>query len=233
MLGAIAGAIGGALLGGLLSKGGGSSSSVSYQVPPFAQEGANILLQLLKQTPDISQRIASAMSPYISKASESVESMLDNIEREYREAKGEIGSYYDTAIAQSQQAIERELQKQAVALGVLGLLNTQAWQWTTADIIDKLKLALLREKAQALSKASLLEPEALARAYMSMPSLYSELASLQTQIDPTLIEYGLKQNLAQALMGVPTIAQQTVKKGLLDYLPSVASSLAPYVLKLL
>ena len=203
MLGAIAGAIGGALLGGLLSKGSKPSVSYSSYTPPYAQLGADVISQLLSKTPDLSQRITELRRPYIEEAIRSAE-----------ELEGRVADLYDTLLSQTEDIVDAETRKQLARLGALGLANTQAMQWTQADILNKTKLPIMQEKTRIL-----------AQILQSKPKLYSDLSELITSTDKGLLEFDLKRNLAQTLLGVPSVVQPIVKPSLFDYLPSIATPL--------
>ena len=203
MLGAIAGAIGGALLGGLLSKGFKPSVSFSSYTPPHAQLGADVISQLLSKTPNLSQRITELRRPYIEEAIRSAE-----------ELEGKVADLYDALLSQTEGMVDAEMRKQSARLGALGLANTQAMQWTQADILDKMKLPIMKEKTGIL-----------AQILQSKPKLYADLSELITSTDKELLEFDLKRNLAQALLGVPSVVQPVVKQSLFDYLPSIATPL--------
>jgi len=203
MLGAIVGAIGGALLGGLLSRGSKPSVSYSSYTPPYAQLGANVISELLSKVPDLSQRITELRRPYIEEAIRSAE-----------ELESRVADLYDTLLSQTEDMIDAETRKQSARLGALGLANTQAMQWTQADILRKTKLPIMQEKTGIL-----------AQILQSKPKLYADLSELITSTDKELLEFDLKRNLAQALLGVPSVVQPVVKPSLFDYLPSIATPL--------
>jgi hypothetical protein len=217
-IGAIAGGI-----GGLLS-GGGGRGSVSFQsyIPPYAQQGANILNELLKQAPQFAQNVASIKRPYIDRAIASFETAPSEIRNIFSGTKGEVGSLFDDLLAQQQSIIQSEQAKQNLKLGALGLLNTQAQQWTLADILNRTAFEVLKDKTEALANLTGSKAQALLQHLFAEPSFYSTIADELLQTDPQWIEWQTKLGIANSLMGVPTAVQPFYKKGLLDYLPAFA-----------
>jgi len=272
--GPVGGAIGGALGtvgGGLLSGGSKSltSGSMSFPtyVPPYAQEGANLLNELLKQSPQFAQTIANIRKPYIEKALQSFEGIGSEIPNIFGKARGEIADvykdiylnilpdlfnkgksevsgYYEDVLSKSKDIITAEQSKQNARLGALGLLNTQAQQWTLADILNRTAFDVLREKARALTGLTDLELQgdiAGARDYtrtiselfgseanatlqylLAKPQFYSQISDMLVQSEPSLIEQQYKMGIAEALMGVPTITQPIFQPPLTSYLRDIA-----------
>jgi hypothetical protein len=219
-IGAIIGGIGGLLSGGS----GGMSGSVSYQayIPPYAQQGANILNELLKQTPQFAQNIVSIKKPYIDKALQSFESMPTDISNIFGRTKSDVSNLYENLLTRTQDIITSEQAKQNVKLGALGLLNTQAQQWTMADILNRTAFDVLKKETEALANLTGSEAQALLQHLFAKPKFYSSIAEELLQTDPQWLEWQTKLNIANSLMGVPTAVQPFYKKGLLDYLPAFA-----------
>jgi hypothetical protein len=268
-IGAIVGGVSGfagSLLGGSKSLTQGSTSFQTY-IPPYAQQGANLLNDLLKQSPQFAQTIANIRKPYIEKAQQSFESIGSEIPNIFGKARGEIADvykdiylnilpslfnkgksevsgYYEDVLSKSKDIITAEQSKQNARLGALGLLNTQAQQWTLADILNRTAFDVLREKARALTGLTNLELEgdiAGARDYtrtisdligseanttlqylLAKPQFYSQISDMLVQSEPSLIEQQYKMDIAKALMGVPTITQPIYQQPLLSYLPALA-----------
>ena len=215
----------GGVLGGLVGSSRvrlrGSEKIQSY-IPPYAQKGADLLMQLLNQTPQISQTTANIMRPYINKAIASIESMPTDIRDVFDSTKSEIQKYYDDLLKKQSSIIQTEQAKQNLKLGVLGLLNTQAQQWTMADILNKTAFETLREKTKALTNLTGAQTKSLVDYLFARPDYYISISEKLVQTDPSVLEFQTKMDIAKALMGVPTIVQSTYKKGLLDYLPAFA-----------
>ena len=232
LTGAITGFIGtgfnpiGAVLGGIggLFSGGGMSGSMSFQsyTPPYAQQGANILNELLKQAPQFAQNIANIKRPYIDKALQSFESMPTNISNIFGRTKSDVSNLYEDLLTKTRDIITSEQAKQNVKLGALGLLNTQAQQWTLADILNRTAFDVLEKKTEALANLSGSEAQTLLQHLFAKPSFYSSIAEEFLQTDPQWLEWQTKLGIANSLMGVPTAVQPFYKKGLLDYLPAFA-----------
>jgi hypothetical protein len=125
------------LLGSLLSKDSKPTVDFSSYTPPHVQLGADVIKQLLSGTSNLSQRITELRRPYIEKAIRSAE-----------ELEGRVASLYDTLLSQTEDMINAETRKQSARLGALGLANTQAMQWTQADILRKTKLPIMQEKPE-------------------------------------------------------------------------------------
>jgi hypothetical protein len=236
--GKIAGGILGSMLGGALSGGGGDfrlQDSYSYQtfIPPYAQQGASILQQLLGQSSQYAQTIANIKRPYLEQAKSSFESLQSEIPALFDKTKSEVSGLYDALLSQTQDLITSEQAKQNLKLGALGLLNTQAQQWTTADILKKTAFPILEDKTEALAKLSEAETDALLKYLLMKPDFYANYAEEMASTDPYLLEQQYKMQMASALMGVPVMVQPTVKRGLLNY-PAVfelGKDLLSYLIK--
>jgi len=204
-LGKIAGVLGGSALLSYLLSGGRTKDDVIFSsyTPPHALYGVDVISSLLKKTPTIASEITELKKPYIDQAIRSAEEM-----------EGKVAGLYDTLLSQTKDMINRETTKQATRLGALGLANTQAMQWTTADILDKTKLPIIREKTRFLSQLT-----------MTKPQLFAELADLATQKSSKLLEYEMSKDLAKALFGVPSVVQPKIKHGMTHYFPSIANTL--------
>jgi hypothetical protein len=238
--GAISGFIGsgfnpiGAITGGiagLLSGSGGSlqgSQSIQMQVPPYAQQGANILMQLLNQTPNFAQTMASLTRPYIDRAISSMETMPTDLRNVFSEAESDIRRNFSDLLTQQQSIIQAEQSRQNTRLGALGLLNTQAQQWTMADILSRTAFETLRNQTQALTNLTGAKTQSLTNYLFMKPKFYADITDKLIQTNPQLLEYQAKMDIAKALMGVPTIAQPVYKKGLLDYLPAFGQMATAY-----
>jgi hypothetical protein len=218
-IGAIAGGIGGLLAGG--SSGGGSVSFQSY-ISPYAQQGANILNELLKQTPQFAENVANIKRPHINMAITSFETAPSEIRNIFGGVKSEVKNLFDNLLAQQQSIIQSEQAKQNLKLGALGLLNTQAQQWTLADLLNKTAFEVLKDKTEALANLTGSETQAFLQHLFAKPSFYSAIADNLLQTDQQFIEWQTKLGIANALMGVPTAVQPFYQKGLLDYLPAFA-----------
>jgi hypothetical protein len=207
--GAITGFVGGgfnpigAIIGGIggLLSGGGGGGSVSYQayIPPYAQKGADILTDLLEQTPEFAQITAYTKRPYIKKALRSFESIPTDISNIFGRAKGEISNLYEDTLRRGRGMIASDYEdmlrrgrgmiasdyenlfrrgrdvissdyenllarvkdiiisdqaKQNLKLGALGILNTQAQQWTLNDILNRTAFDVLRSQTEHLTRFS-------------------------------------------------------------------------------
>lgn len=218
-IGAIVGGLGG-LAGSLF--GGRTSGSVSYStyIPPYAQQGANILNELLKQSPQFAQTIVNIKRPYLEQAKTSFENLQTEIPNLFSRTKGEVSSLYDNLFSQTRDIITSEQAKQNTKLGALGLLNTQAQQWTLADILNRTAFPVLQEKTKELTGLTKAEADVLLKYLFMKPDFYAKFGDEMASIDPFLLEQQYKMDIAKSLMGVPTIVQPFYKKGLLDYLPA-------------
>jgi hypothetical protein len=232
--GALGGKVGkvvGGVAGGMLGATGGrlqGFQSVQMYVPPYAQQGADILMQLLNQTPQFAQTTASLTRPYIDKAIQSFETMPTDLRRVFGKAEADIRRNFSNLLARQQSIIQAEQSKQNTRLGALGLLNTQAQQWTMADILNRTAFETLRDQTQALTNLVGAKTQALANYLFMRPEFYANITDKLVQTDPQLLEYQAKMDIAKALMGVPTIAQPVYRKGLLDYLPAFGQLATAY-----
>lgn len=215
------GAVVGGLAGGLLG-GGSTRGSVSYStyIPPYAQQGANILNELLKQSPQFAQTIVNIKRPYLEQAKASFENLQTEIPNLFSRTKGEVSSLYDSLLSQTRDIITSEQAKQNLKLGALGLLNTQAQQWTLADILNRIAFPVLQEKTKELTGLTKAEADILSKYLFMKPDFYARFGEEMVSIDPFLLKQQYKMDIAKSLMGVPTIVQPFYKKGLLDYLPA-------------
>jgi hypothetical protein len=231
MLGGALGKKTGIVAGGVLGATGGrlqGSQSVQMYVPPYAQQGANILMQLLNQTPNFAQTTASITRPYIDRAIQSFETMPTDLRGVFGEAREEIIRDFGDLLARQQSIIQAEQSRQNMRLGALGLLNTQAQQWTMADILNRTAFETLRDQTQALTNLTGAKTQALTNYLFMRPKFYVDITDSLVQTDPQLLEYQTRLNIAKALMGVPTIAQPIYRKGLLDYLPAFGQLATAY-----
>jgi len=203
--GSIAGALGGSAVLSYLLSGGRMHDQVDFSsyTPPYAQQGADVITSLLQATPYLASEMVELKRPYIDQAIRSAEEM-----------EGRVAGLYDNLLTQTDEVVNREMTKQATKLGALGLANTQAMQWTTADILGKMKLPIMEEKTRLLSDIA-----------MSKPKLYSEIADLALQKSGNVLAYEMSKDLARILFGVPSIVQPQVKPGMGRYFPSIANIL--------
>ncbi len=227
MAGRVIGGAVGSLLGGGIGRVQGSQS-IQTQTPPYAQQGADILMQLLNQTPNFAQTMASLTRPYIDRAISSMETMPADIRSVFGEAETDIRRNFGDLLTQQQSIIQSEQAKQNLKLGALGLLNTQAQQWTMADILNKTAFETLRNQTEALTNLTGARTQALTNYLFMRPQFYADITDKLVQTDPSILEYQTKLNLAKALMGVPTIAQPVYRRGLLDYLPAFGQLATAY-----
>jgi hypothetical protein len=230
-LGGKIGKVAGGVAGGMLGATGGrlqGSQSIQMQIPPYAQQGADILMQLLNQTPNFAQTTVSLTRPYIDRAIQSFETMPTDLRGVFGEARDEITRNFSDLLARQQSIIQAEQSKQNTRLGALGLLNTQAQQWTMADILNRTAFETLRDQTQALTNLIGGRTQSLANYLFMRPEFYANITDKLVQTDPQLLEYQAKMDIAKALMGVPTIAQPVYKKGLLDYLPAFGQLATAY-----
>jgi len=228
--GPIGAKLGGAL-GGMLGATGGrlqGSQSIQMSVPPYAQQGANTLMQLLNQTPNFAQTTASITRPYIDRAIQAMDDMPTDLRNVFGEAETDIRRNFGDLLTQQQSIIQSEQARQNARLGALGLLNTQAQQWTMADILNRTAFETLRDQTQALTNLTGARTQALTNYLFMRPEFYANITDRLVQTDPQLLEYQTKMGIAKALMGVPTIAQPVYKKGLLDYLPAFGQMATAY-----
>jgi hypothetical protein len=225
----LAGRVIGGLVGGML---GGSrlqgSQSIQMEVPPYAQQGADLLMQLLNQTPQFAQTTASLTRPYIDRAIASMETLPTDLRGVFGEAETDIRRNFNDLLTQQQSIIQAEQSRQNTRLGALGLLNTQAQQWTLADVLNRTAFETLRDQTQALTNLIGAKTQSLANYLFMRPEFYANITDKLVQTDPQLLEYQAKMDIAKALMGVPTIAQPVYKKGLLDYLPAFGQMATAY-----
>ncbi len=210
--------------------GGGlqGSHSIQMQVPPHAQQGANILMQLLNQTPNFAQTVSNLTRPYIDKAISSMETMPTDLRGVYSEAETDIRRNFGDLLTRQQSIIQSEQAKQNMRLGALGLLNTQAQQWTMADILNRTAFETLRDQTQALTNLTGARTQSLTNYLFMRPQFYADITDKLVQTDPSLLEYQSRMDIAKALLGVPTIAQPIYKRGLLDYLPAFGQLATAY-----
>jgi hypothetical protein len=232
--GALAGALGGkvgkvvgGVAGGLLGGGGkvfGLQDRYSTQViiPPYAQRGAQILEDLLGQSSQFAQTIANVKRPYLEQAKASFESLQTEIPSLFGRAKGEVSNLYEDLLSRTQDIITSEQAKQNAKLGALGLLNTQAQQWTTADILNRTAFPIMQERTKALTSLTTAETDTLLRYLFMKPDFYMRFSDEMVATDPYLLEQQYKMDIAKAMMGVPTIVQPIYQRGLLrDLMPAV------------
>lgn len=219
-IGAIVGGVGG--LAGSLLGGNKTSGSVSYTtyIPPYAQQGANILNELLRQSPQFAQTIANIKRPYLEQAKSSFENLQTEIPNLFSRTKGEVSSLYDNLLSQTRDIITSEQAKQNTKLSALGLLNTQAQQWILADILNRTAFPVLQEKTKEQANLTKAEADVLLKYLFMKPDFYAKFGDEMASINPFLLEQQHNINIAKLLMGVPTIVQPFYKKGLLDYLPA-------------
>ncbi len=225
------GKIAGGVAGGMLGSTGGrlqGSQSIQIETPPYAQQGANILMQLINQTPNFAQTTASLTRPYIDRAVSSMETLPTDLQRFFRKSETDIRRNFRNLLTQQQSIIQSEQARQNLKLGALGLLNTQAQQWTMADILNRTAFETLRDQTQALTNLTGARTQSLTNYLFMRPQFYADITDKLVQTDPSLLEYQAKLDLAKAMMGVPTIAQPIYKKGLLDYLPAFGQLATAY-----
>jgi uncharacterized protein YcfJ len=221
--GKTAGRVIGGLAGGVFGASGGrlqGSQSIQTHVPPYAQQGADILMQLLNQTSNISQTTANLTRPYIDKTIASMENIPSELRGVYSETEADIRRYFTDLLNAQQDIIRSEQTKQNLRLGALGLLNTQAQQWTLADILNRTAFETLRDKTQALTNLAGARTQSLVSYLFMRPEFYANITDSLIKSDPQILEFQTKMDIAKALMGVPTIVQPIYRRGLLDYLPA-------------
>ena len=227
-IGKAIGGVAGGVLGGSAFSNLQGSHSIQMQVPPYAQQGANILMQLLNQTPNFAQTTASITRPYIDRALASMEAMPTDLRGAFDEARTDITRDFENLLARQQSIIQAEQSRQNTRLGALGLLNTQAQQWTMADILNRTAFETLRDQTTALTNLTGAKTQALVNYLFMRPEFYASITDKLVQTDPTLLDYQAKLDIAKALLGVPTIAQPIYRKGLLDYLPAFGQLATAY-----
>jgi hypothetical protein len=215
----------GGVAGGLLSGGGKALGlqdrySIQVMIPPYAQKGAQILEDLLGQFSQFAQTIADIKRPYLEQAKTSFESLRTQIPSLFSTARSEISSLYEDLLSQTRDIITSEQAKQNTRLGALGLLNTQAQQWTMADILNRTAFPVLQEKTRTLAGLTEAQTNALLKYLFMKPDFYTRFADEMVATDPFLLEQQYKMDIAKTMMGVPTIEQPIYQRGLLrDLIP--------------
>jgi len=230
--GALAGALGGKvgrIIGGAVGGLAGASAggmklqdqySTQIMIPPYAQRGAQILEGLLGQSSQFAQTIANIKRPYLEQAKASFESLQTEIPSLFGRTKSEVSSLYENLLSRTRDIITSEQAKQNARLGALGLLNTQAQQWTMADILNRTAFPVLQEKTKALTGLATAEADAMLKYLFMKPDFYMRITDEMVATDPFLLEQQYKMDIAKAMMGVPTIVQPIYQRGLIrDLLP--------------
>ncbi|QGA72463.1 hypothetical protein [uncultured virus] len=226
-LGKNVGRVVGGIAGGLLGGGGkalGLQDRYSTQViiPPYAQQGAQILENLLSQSSRFAQTIADIKRPYLEQAKASFKSLQSEIPNLFSRTRSEVSNLYEDLLSRTRDMITSEQAKQNVKLSALGLLNTQAQQWTTADILNRTAFPILQEKTKALAGLTTAEADTMLKYLFMKPDFYTRFADEMVATDPFLLEQQYKMDIAKAMMGVPTIVDSVYKRGLIrDLLPIV------------
>ncbi len=266
--GLVLGGLAGSLLSGRSGLNLTDKTSIQTIIPPHAQKGAEILEGLLGQSSQYAQTVASIKRPYLYQAEASFENLQRQIPELFDRAKGEISSFYDKSysdisslfgkakgeisslydylLGQTKNIITSEQAKQNARLGALGLLNTQAQQWTMSDILNRTALPILERKTEALAGLVGSETRALTnligektrkltglseaqtdtmlKYLFAKPDFYVKFANEMVSTNPYLLEQQYKLDIAKAMMSIPTIVQPTYKQGLLGSLASLVGS---------
>ena len=217
----------GGIAGGLFGGGGkalGLQDKYSTQVmiPPYAQKGAQILEGLLGQSSQFAQTIANIKRPYLEQAKASFESLQSEIPNLFSRTKSEVSNLYEDLLLRTRDIITSEQAKQNVRLGALGLLNTQAQQWTMADVLNRTAFPILQERTKALAGLTTAEADTMLKYLFMKPDFYTRFADEMVATDPFLLEQQYKMDIARAMMGVPTIVQPIYQRGLLRDLMPIA-----------
>lgn len=216
-VGGLAGASAGASVGGMRLQ---DQYSTQIMIPPYAQRGAKILENLLGQSSQFAQTIANIKRPYLEQAKASFESLQTGIPNLFGRTKSEVSNLYEDLLSRTRDIITSEQAKQNARLGALGLLNTQAQQWTMADILNRTAFPVLQEKTKALTGLATAEADTMLKYLFMKPDFYTRFADETVATNPFLLEQQYKMDIAKAMMGVPTIAQPIYQRGLLrDLLP--------------
>jgi hypothetical protein len=194
--------------------------STQVMTPPYAQKGAQVLEQLLGQSSQFAQAIANTKRPYLEQAKASFESLQTEIPNLFSRTRGEVSNLYENLLSRTRDIITSEQARQNAKLGALGLLNTQAQQWTMADILNRTAFPVLQEKTKALTGLTTAEADTLLRYLFMKPDFYMRFADEMIATDPFLLEQQRRMDIAKAMMGVPTIVQPIYQRGLLrDLIP--------------
>ncbi len=224
-LGGKVGRIAGGVAGGLVGASAGGMKlqdqySTQVMIPPYAQRGAQILENLLGQSSQFAQTISGIKRPYLEQAKASFESLQTEIPNLFSRTKSEVSSLYEDLLGRTRDIITSEQAKQNARLGALGLLNTQAQQWTMADILNRTAFPVLQERTKALENLTTAEADALLKYLFMKPDFYAKFVDEMVATDPFLLEQQYKMDIAKAMMGVPTIVQPIYQRGLLrDLMP--------------
>jgi len=224
-LGKNIGRVVGGIAGGLLGGGGkvfGLQDQYSTQImiPPYAQKGAQILEGLLGQSSQFAQTIANIKRPYLEQAKVFFENLQTEIPNLFSRTKSEVSNLYEDLLSRTRDIITSEQAKQNTKLGALGLLNTQAQQWTMADILNRTTFPILQEKTKALAGLTTAEADTMLKYLFMKPDFYTRFADEMVATDPFLLEQQHKMDIAKAMMGIPTIVQPIYQRGLLrDLIP--------------
>jgi hypothetical protein len=220
---AVGGVAGGLLGGGGKALGLQDQYSTQVMIPPYAQRGAQILEDLLGQSSQFAQTIASIKRPYLEQAKASFESLQAEIPNLFSRTKSEVSSLYEDLLGRTRDIITSEQAKQNARLGALGLLNTQAQQWTMADILSRTAFPIIQEKTKALTDFATSEADTMLRYLFMKPDFYAKFGEEMVATDPFLLEQQYRMDMAKGMMSVPTVVQPIYQRGLLrDLLPPIA-----------
>jgi hypothetical protein len=219
---AVGGVAGGLIGGGGKALGLQDQYSTQVMIPPYAQRGAQILEDLLGKSSQFAQTIANIKRPYLEQAKASFESLQTEIPNLFSRTKSEVSSLYEDLLGRTRDIITSEQAKQNARLSALGLLNTQAQQWTMADILSRTVFPIMQEKTKALTDFATSEADTMLRYLFMKPDFYAKFSEEMVATDPFLLEQQYRMDMAKAMMGVPTIMDSVYKRGLIrDLLPIV------------
>ena len=191
------------------------------------QQAQNILNNLLNQTGQYASSLQGDNLQFFNQAQNVLNNFPSIISGLYNNTSNSISGLFNNLYSNIDQQMQNQWAKSSDILSALGMYNSPATQQTQADITTNLYGKIAQEETSALSGLDTSQLSTLVNYYQNLPKQEQMLAGWNVQMDPTLTNFGLQMQIAQALNGlnVGVLPQQSELSQFAQEAPGIIGAL--------
>ena len=191
------------------------------------QQAQNILNNLLGQTWQYASSLQSDNSQFFNQAQNVLNNFPNIISGLYNNTSNSISGLFNNLYSNINQQMQNQWAQSSDVLSALGMYNSPATQQTQADITTNLYGKIAQEETSALAGLDTSQLGTLVNYYQNLPKQEQMMAGWNVQMDPTLTNFGLQMQIAQALNGlnVGVLPQQSELSQFAQEAPSIIGAL--------
>jgi hypothetical protein len=191
------------------------------------QQAQNILNSLLGQTGQYASSLQSDNQPFFNQAQNVLNNFPSIISGLYNNTSNSISNLFNNLYSNINQQMQNQWAQSSDVLSALGMYNSPATQQTQANITTNLYGKIAQEETNMLAGLDTSQLGTLVNYYQNLPKQEQMLAGWNVQMDPTLTNFGLQMQIAQALNGlnVGVLPQQSELSQFAQEAPGIIGAL--------